>query len=279
MKAKPLEILKGTLTHAALIGLAIALMAPFVWMILVSLHPSRSPIPEFSKVIPTQPEWDNFRKVLFNPAMPVARFFWNSLIVAIAVVLGQLLTASMAAYALARLNFRGREAIFSLFVGSMMFAGLVLQIPVYLLIRSFGWLDSYAALIVPGIGSAFSVFLLRQFFLSIPMELSEAARLDGATDFQIYSRIILPLGKASLATAGAFTFFGTWTDFFGPMLVTNSTEMRTLEVGLSVYKNSYGGTNWPLQMTAAVVVMIPLVVVFLALQRYFVRGVLLGAGK
>jgi len=279
VKGKPLEILKGTLTHMALIGLAIALMAPFVWMVLVSLHPSRSPIPEFSKVIPSKPEWDNYRKVLFNPAMPVARFFWNSLIVAIAVVLGQLLTASMAAYALARLNFKGREAIFSLFVGSMMFAGLVLQIPVYLLIRSFGWLDTYGALIVPGIGSAFSVFLLRQFFLSIPMELSEAARLDGATDFQIYSRIIVPLGKASLATAGAFTFFGTWTDFFGPMLVTNSTEMRTLEVGLSVYKNSYGGTNWPLQMTAAVVVMIPLVMVFLALQRYFVRGVLLGAGK
>lgn len=279
MRGKPLEILKGTLAHMALIGLAIALMAPFVWMVLVSLHPSRSPIPDIGKLVPSQPEWDNYRKVLFNPAMPVARFFWNSLIVAIAVVLGQLFTASMAAYALSRLNFKGREAVFSLFVGSMMFAGLVLQIPVYLLIRSFGWLDSYAALIVPGIGSAFSVFLLRQFFLSIPMELSEAARLDGATDFQIYSRIILPLGKASLATAGAFTFFGTWTDFFGPMLVTNSTEMRTLEVGLSVYKNSYGGTNWPLQMTAAVVVMIPLVAVFLALQRYFVRGVLLGAGK
>ncbi len=279
MRDKPLEILKGTLAHMALIGLAIALMAPFVWMVLVSLHPSRSPIPDIGKLVPSQPEWDNYRKVLFNPAMPVARFFWNSLIVAIAVVLGQLFTASMAAYALARLNFKGRETVFSLFVGSMMFAGLVLQIPVYLLIRSFGWLDSYAALIVPGIGSAFSVFLLRQFFLSIPMELSEAARLDGATDFQIYSRIILPLGKASLATAGAFTFFGTWTDFFGPMLVTNSTEMRTLEVGLSVYKNSYGGTNWPLQMTAAVVVMIPLVAVFLALQRYFVRGVLLGAGK
>jgi len=279
VKTKPSSTLKALLTHLALIALAISLVAPFVWMVLVSLHPSRSPIPELAKLIPPQPEWDNYRKVLFNPAMPVARFFWNSLLVAIAVVLGQLFTASLAAYALARLNFKGRETIFSLFVGSMMFAGLVLQIPVYLLIRSFGWLDTYAALIVPGIGSAFSVFLLRQFFLSIPMELSEAARLDGATDFQIYSRIILPLAKASLATAGAFTFFGTWTDFFGPMLVTNSTEMRTLEVGLSVYKNSYGGTNWPLQMTAAVVVMIPLVVVFLALQRYFVRGVLLGASK
>jgi multiple sugar transport system permease protein len=169
--------------------------------------------------------------------------------------------------------------VFALFLGSMMFAGPVTQIPVYLFIRNMGWLDTYWALIVPGVSSSFSVFLLRQFFLQIPVELDEAARLDGAGDFRIYWKVILPLSGAALATAAAFSFFGVWTDFFGPMIYTNSTEMRTLEVGLSVFKNSYGGSNWPLQMTAAVIVMLPLLVVFLFCQRYFVRGVMLGSIK
>ena len=140
-------------------------------------------------------------------------------------------------------------------------------------------LDTYWALIVPGISSSFSVFLLRQFMLSIPKELDEAAKLDGASDFQVYSRVILPLSKASLATAGAFTFFAVWTDFFGPLIYTSSTEMRTLEVGLSVFKNSYGESQWPLQMTAVVIVMVPLIVVFLFSQRFFIKGVLMGANK
>ena len=115
--------------------------------------------------------------------------------------------------------------------------------------------------------------------LSIPRELDEAAKLDGASEFQIYAKVIMPLSKASLATAGAFTFFGVWTDFFGPLIYTNSTSMRTLEVGLSVFKNSYGATAWPLQMTAAVIVMIPLILVFLFSQRFFIKGVLLGSNK
>jgi multiple sugar transport system permease protein len=160
-----------------------------------------------------------------------------------------------------------------------MFSGPVTQIPVYLLLRSLGWLDTYYALIVPGISSAFSVFLLRQFFLQVPAELDEAAKLDGAGEFRIYWKVILPLSKAALATAGAFTFFAVWTDFFGPLIFTNSTEMRTLEVGLSVFKNSYGGSNWPLQMTAAVIVMAPLLIAFLFAQRYFVRGIMLGGIK
>jgi multiple sugar transport system permease protein len=132
---------------------------------------------------------------------------------------------------------------------------------------------------MPGVSSAFNVFLLRQFFASVPEELCEAARIDGAGDFRVYWKVILPLSKASLATAGAFTFFAVWTDFFWPLLATNSMDMRTLEVGLSVFKNSYGATNWPLQMTAAVIVMLPLLVVFLFSQRFFVRGILIGGVK
>jgi multiple sugar transport system permease protein len=273
------SVLKAALSYALLILLALFLMAPFIWMVLISLHPSKEPIPPLSQVVPQEFHWRNYLFVLRNENLPVARFFLNSVFVTTSVVVGQLLLSSLAAYGFARLKFRGRDLAFALFLGSMMFAGPVIQIPVYLMIRNLGWLDTYYALIVPGVSSAFSVFLLRQFFMQIPAELDEAARIDGAGDLRIYWRVVMPLSRAALATAAAFTFFGVWTDFFGPLVYTNSTEMRTLEVGLSIYKNSYGGTNWPLQMTAAVIVMLPLLVVFLLVQRYFTKGIMLGSIK
>jgi multiple sugar transport system permease protein len=267
------------MSYALMLALAAFLMAPFVWMVLVSLQPNRSPIPELGDLWPKQAHWENYGTVLLQSEVPVARFFVNSIVVAVAVVLGQLLVCSLAAYGFARLRFRGRDAVFVVFLLSMMFAGPVTQIPVYLMVRSFGWLDTYAALIVPGVSSAFSIFLLRQFFAQIPSELDEAARIDGAGEFKIYWRLILPMSKAALATAGVFTFISVWTDFFWPLLATDSLHMRTLEVGLSIFKNSYGGMNWPLQMTAAVVVMLPILVVFLALQKHFVKGVTMGSIK
>ena len=188
------------LTYAILTLLAVFLLAPFVWMILVSLHPSKAPIPEVSKLIPDKPAWENYRTVVFSPEVPVLRFFLNSVLVCVAVVVGQLLVCSMAAYGFARLKFKGKETLFAAFLVSMMFAGTVTQIPVFLLLRQFRWLDTYWALIVPGVGSAFGVFLLRQFFSYIPIELDEAARIDGANDWTIYSRLILPMSKAALAT-------------------------------------------------------------------------------
>lgn len=271
--------MKTLLSYLLLILLALFLAAPFVWMILVSLHPSKAPIPSVDKILPDQAHWENYRLVLFNPELPVFRFFVNSVIVTCAVVFGQLFVTSLAAFGFSRLQFRGRDALFNLFLLSLMFAGPVMQLPVYLLVRSAGWLDTYWALIVPGLSSAFNVFLLRQFMLAIPKELDEAARLDGAGEFFIYRRLILPLSKTALATAGAFTFFAVWTDFFWPLLATNSVEMRTLEVGLSVFKNSYGGANWPLQMTAAVIVITPLLLVFLFTQRFFVKGITMGSIK
>jgi multiple sugar transport system permease protein len=271
--------MRALLTYFALGLLAAFMLAPFAWMIFVSLHPPNSPIPQTADLIPTAPRWDNYRFVLLHPNLPVSRFFFNSVFVTLCVVVGQLFVSSLAAYSLSRLQFRGRDTMFWLFLLSMMFAGVVTQIPVYLMLQKLGWLNTYWVLIVPGLSSSFSIFLLRQFFLTLPTELDEAARLDGATEFSIYARVILPLSKPALATAAAFTFFGTWTDFYFPMITTNSAEMRTLEVGLSIFKNSYGATNWPLQMTAAVMTMIPLLVVFLFTQRYFTRGVTLGALK
>lgn len=265
--------------------LGIFLMAPFVWMLLVSLREQNTSLPPVPELIEwvrnpdTGFHWENYRFVLFHENLPIWRFFVNTVVVTFSIVFGQLLVTSLAAYAFARLHFWGREVAFALFLGAMMFAGTVTQIPVYLMLRNLGWLDTYLALIVPGLSSSFNIFLLRQFFLQIPKELDEAARMDGATDLTIYWRVIMPMSRAALATAAAFTFFGVWTDFFFPLIVTNSTEMRTLEVGLSIFKNSYGATNWPLQMTAAVIVMVPLLVVFLFTQRYFTKGISLGAVK
>jgi len=276
---------RKAMSYWLLVLLAAVLFAPFVWMLMVSLHPPKTPIPPLSEIIPRgttgafEPHWENFDTVLNSPTLPVRRFFLNTLFVTSAVVLAQLLITSLAAYGLSRLRFKGREVVFALFLGSMMFAGPVTQIPVYLMLRSFGWLDTYWALIVPGVSSSFSVFLLRQFFLQIPFELDEAAKMDGANDLIIYWRVILPLSRAALATAAAFTFFGVWTDFFGPLIYTNSTDMRTLEVGLSIFKNSYGGSNWPLQMTAALIVLLPLLIVFMFCQRYFTKGIMLGSIK
>ncbi|HVT12233.1 MAG TPA: carbohydrate ABC transporter permease [Fimbriimonadaceae bacterium] len=303
------KIVRVVLSYAAMLALAVVLIGPMVWMLLISLHQPKSPIPPLDKTWPqvVQVEvkdpagntvmvrdakgemvpktesrqffWENYDTVLNSPTLPVRTFFFNTVVVTFTVVVLQLLITSLCAYGLSRMQFRGRETLFYLFLGSMMFAGPVTQIPVFLMLKSFGWLDTYWALIVPGISSAFSVFLLRQFFLQIPVELDEAARLDGASDWTIYSRVVLPLSKAALATAGAFTFFGVWTDFFGPLIYTDSTNMRTLEVGLSVFKNSYGGSNWPLQMTAALIVMTPLLFVFLFVQRYFTKGIMLGSIK
>jgi len=274
-----MKYVKTGFSYLGMTLLAIFMLAPFAWMVLVSLHPNKSVIPTLDKIVPKAPAWDNYGRVLFDPNLPSGRFLFNTVFVTVVVVVGQLFITSLAAYGFARFKFKGREFAFSLFLASMMFAGPVTQIPVFLIVKSLGWLDTYAALIVPGISSAFSIFLLRQAFLAIPKELDEAAKIDGAGYFRIYWRVLLPLAKPSLATAGAFAFFGVWTDFFWPMISTNSTEMRTLEVGLSIFKNSYGQTNWPLQMTAAVIVMAPLLLVFLFCQRYFVKGVMLGSIK
>jgi multiple sugar transport system permease protein len=251
-------------------------------MVWISLMKPGSPIPDLAAMNGEWPDASyvsNYAFVLFMPEMPVFRFFLNSILVTLAVVLGNLVICSLAAYAFARLQFKGSKAIFSLFLISMMFAGTVTQIPVFLTVRQFGWLDTYWALIVPGVSSAFNIFLLRQFFMAVPRELDEAARMDGASEFRIYRSVIMPLSRPALATCAAFTFFAVWTDFFWPLLATSSVRMRTLELGLSVFKNSYGATNWPLQMTAAVIVLLPLIVVFLITQRHFVRGLTVGSLK
>jgi len=277
-----MRLVKAILLYVLMGLLAVATLAPFVWMLFTSLHPPLSPVPTPETLFtPKHWEFKNYTYVLTFEALPVARFFLNSVVVTASVVLVQLVFCSLAAYGFARLTFRGRDLLFLAFLLTMMVPALVMVVPLFLTVDSLGWLNTYAGLILPYpyLSTAFGTFLLRQFFMTIPRSLDEAARLDGAGDLQILWHIVLPAARPALATLAAFGFIWTWTDFYWPMLSTSSTDMRTLEVGLSVFKDAYGTTNWPLQMTAAVIVMVPALVFFLFLQRYFVRGIVLSGIK
>lgn len=272
------KVVKNLFTYALLVVLAIATVAPLVWMVFTSLHPPLSPVPTLDRLFtPTRWAFDNYSYVLTFPDLPVGRFLVNSALVTAGVVVFQLTICSLAAYGFSRLRFPGRDAIFVAFLLTMMIPATVTIVPLFLTAERLGLLNTYAGLILPYpyLSTAFGTFLLRQYFMTIPRALDEAARVDGAGDLRILWHIILPASKPALATLGAFGFIWCWTDFYWPMLATSDTTMRTLEVGLSVFKDAYGATNWPLQMTAAVIVMAPALAVFLLLQRYFVRGVAL----
>jgi multiple sugar transport system permease protein len=211
-------------------------------------------------------------------AVPFGRFFINSIIVSVCVTFGQVFTSSLAGYAFARLSFKGRDTLFLGYLATMMIPGTVTMIPVFIIIKKFGWLDTYQALILPGMFSAYGTFLLRQFFLSIPKDLEESAVIDGATKFRIYWQIILPLSKPALATLTTFTFMWVWNDFMWPLIVTSKMEMRTLPVGLASFQGLYT-TNWTLLMAASVIVLMPVLILYIYNQRFFVRGITLSGLK
>jgi len=256
--------------YGVLLFLAISMLLPFLWMIGTSLMTNLEVYQYPPKFFPSDVRWSNFPEAM--QLQPFARFFLNTAIVAGASVLGQLLFCSMAAYAFARLRFIGRDRLFALYLGTMMIPAIVTIIPAFLLINAFGWINTYWALFTPTISSVWGIFLLRQFFMTIPRDLEDAARIDGASEFSIFWKVILPLSKPALATLAIFAFMGSWKDFLWPLLVTNRLDMRTVEVGIANFTTIYT-TDWPHQMAAAVVVMLPIVIVFLIAQKYFVRGI------
>ncbi|HOW17896.1 MAG TPA: carbohydrate ABC transporter permease [Phycisphaerae bacterium] len=277
-----MRVLRVTVLYTLLVLVSLTTVAPLVWMLFTSFHPPLSPIPTLETLFrPKEWAFRNYWYVLTFAELPVARFALNSIVVTAAVVALQLTLCSLAAYAFARLSFRGRDTLFFILMLTMMIPATVMIVPLFITVHRLGLLNSYLGLILPYpyLSTAFGTFLLRQFFMTIPRSLDEAARIDGASDLRILWHIILPASKPALATLAAFGFIWTWTDFYWPMLATSSVPMRTLEVGLSVFKDAYGTTNWPLQMTAAVIVMAPALLVFLALQRYFVKGVVMSGIK
>ncbi len=264
------------LSHLALHGVLLAgsvlMLLPFLWMLSTSLKEPKEIFTYPPIWIPSRIAWENYLETV--SIMPFGRFYLNSFVVAVSVTGLQLFTSSLAAFAFARLRFRGRELLFLLYLATLMIPFQVTMIPNFILIRYLGWYDSYQALILPPAFSAFSTFLLRQYFRTIPMDLDEAARVDGASSLRIWWQLIMPLSTPGLAALAIFTFLGSWNDFLWPLIVTNSLEMRTLPVGLSAFQSQYS-VQWHLLMAGSVIALLPVLVVYVLGQRWFVEGITL----
>ena len=250
--------------------LALIVVAPFLYMVATSLMGGLEALRSPPAVLPSSPPWANYAEAL--TAMPFGRFFVNSAIFAGCVVVGQVLTSAAAAYAFARLRFPGRDRVFLAFLSVLMVPAVVLLIPRFLIIHALGWVDSYQGLIVTEMVSVWGIFLLRQFFQTIPRDLEDAARLDGAGEWAIFWRVMLPLSKPALATLAVVAFVDQWRSFLWPLVATRSLEMSVVEVGVARFHGFYG-TNWPYQMVAAVTAVVPLAIVFFVAQKYFIKGI------
>lgn len=267
-------ILGNAMRYAALIGLGIVFLLPFLWMLGTSLTPGDEVLKGDRPMFPDNPAWENYKVALTNPNLPFDLFLYNTLTITILCVIGQTLSASLVAFAFARLRFPYRNALFLLVLSTMMLPPQVTMIPTFILFTKFGWIDSLKPLIVPAFfgGGAFFIFLLRQFFLTIPRELEEAARLDGCNTLGVYWHVALPLSKPALTTVALFSFIAHWNDFLGPLIYTQSMEKKTLALGLTAFKGLQG-TEYELLMAASVTVLIPIIVIFFLAQRYFVQGI------
>ena len=256
----------------ALLGGAAVILLPFAYMLASSLETNGQIGQLTPQFIPQPFEWGNYQMVW--QSLPVGRFFVNSLIVAGAITLGQLLTSSLSAYAFARLRFPGRSLLFALYLATLIIPFQVTLIPNFILIHYFDWHNSYQGLIAPFVSSVFGTFLLRQFFLSIPIDLEEAALLDGAGHWVIYSRIIMPLARPALAALLIFSFLGSWNGFLWPLVVVDSEAMKTLPLGIIEFQGQYT-VQWNLLMAGAALSVLPVLLVYLAAQRYIVEGIAL----
>ena len=256
--------------RAGLLVLAcLAMAAPFLWMAVTSLM-GQLEVFAPGGLLPETALWSNYPDAL--TAQPFGRYFLNSLVFAAAVVAGQVATATTAGYAFARLEFPGRERVFMLFLATMMVPAVIVLIPRFLMIDALGWIDSYQGLVSTELVSVWGIFLMRQYFRTVPRELEDAARVDGAGPARIFLSVALPLAKPAVATLALFAFIDAWKNFMWPLLVTRSMEMRVVEVGIAAFHSTYE-INWPYQMAAGVVAVLPVALLFLFTQRYFVRGI------
>jgi multiple sugar transport system permease protein len=249
---------------------SVVMLLPFLWMLSTSLKGAAEVFTYPPTWIPETFIWSNFRDALTS--LPFGRFYFNSFFVAISVTVLTLFTSSLAAFAFARLRFKGRDTLFLVYLATLMIPFPVLLIPNFITVRLLGWYDSYAALILPPAFSAFATFLLRQFFKGIPTDLDDAARIDGASSLRIWWQIVLPNSTAALAALAIFIFLGNWNEFLWPLVVTNSDEMRTIPVGLTMFQGQFG-VRWELLMAAAVVAMLPVLIVYILAQKWFIKGI------
>ena len=266
------------LTWIVLVILTVMMLFPLGWMVSTALKERKQIFTYPPQWIPDPVLWSNFREAM--TVFPFGTFIRNTLIIAGFNIVGVVLTSSLAAYAFARLRFPGRDIIFMILLSTLMLPVAVLMIPRYVEFRELGWLDSWLPLIVPNWfgGSVFYIFLLRQFFRGIPRELSDAAKLDGASEFRIYWQIVMPLAKPALAVVAVFVFLDSWNDFLAPLIYISSPGKYTVSLGLSLFMGNYT-TQWAYLMAASTLMTIPTIVLFIAAQRYFVRGVVLTGVK
>jgi ABC-type glycerol-3-phosphate transport system permease component len=260
--------------HFVLIVVGLTMLMPFTWMVLSSFKS----LAEVENINPLPSTWhpENYAKVFEQ--IPFAKYYFNSVFVAGWVTFLQTLTSAMAAYAFARVQWRGRDTVFKLYLATLMVPGVVTMIPNYALVVKLHFLDSYSGLIVPAAFSAFGTFLLRQFMLTIPLALDEAARIDGASHWQVFWNVVMPLARPGVITLVIFTFMGNYGSFFWPLVIIKSEYLRTLPIGMLFFDSSYGKqTN--LIMAASVMNIIPLVILFVCTQRFIVKGIVLGAVK
>jgi ABC-type glycerol-3-phosphate transport system permease component len=271
-------LIRMGVSYLLLIMMSLVFMTPLLWLISSSLHGLNDVFSVPFRWLPDNPQWQNYQQAM--TIIPFVRYLGNTMLISVLVIIGTVFSSTLVAFAFARLDFHGRKFLFALCIATMLLPGQVTMIPLYVLFSRLGWVDTFLPLIVPAFfGSPFYIFLLRQFFLSIPMEYDEAARLDGAGPFRIYWNVILPLARPAIATVVVFSFVGVWNDFFNPLIYINSFEKATLTLGLNMLKTQIIGsgiTQWHLLMAASVLVLIPNIVIFFLAQRHFIEGINVG---
>ncbi|MDD3172723.1 MAG: carbohydrate ABC transporter permease [Herbinix sp.] len=275
-KAK--KILNKIIVYILVIFGGIACLIPLLWMFRSSLMNSVEIFMTPPKVFPSKVLWSNFTEVF--ELYPFLTYYKNSIILVVLIVFGTVITSSLCAYGLARIKWVGRNIVFACIMGSMMLPFAVTLIPTFIMFRKIGFTDSIIPLIVPAWlgGGAFYIFLLRQFFMTIPRDYDEAAYIDGAGHLKIYMKIILPLTKPAMAVVGVFSFLNTWNDFLGPLVYLNSESKYTVALGLQLFTGVYR-SEWNLMMAASCLVVIPVIIVFIIGQRYFLEGLTMSGVK
>ncbi len=271
--SKKSQILRQTLLYVLLVVLSAVFILPLFWMISTSLKPDNQ-IFIFPPVwIPNPPQWSNYPKAL--TFVPMGLYLKNTLIICGLSVLGILISCPLVAFGFSRIEWPGRDLLFILLISTMMIPYQVTMIPLYLIFNKLGWINTFTPLVIPAFfGAPFYIFLLRQFFMTIPRELDDAARVDGCSEFAILYKIILPLAKPALAVIALFQFIGSWNDFLGPLIYLTDQSKYTLAIGLQQFQSGYH-TAWSLLMAAATVVTLPIIVLFFFTQKTFIQGITL----
>lgn len=272
MKKKGL--FKNILLYTAVNIIALIMLLPFFWMVSTSLKPNEQVYLIPPKWIPNPIVWSNYPRA-FSFA-PFGLFIKNSLIIAVICVVGVVFSSSLAGYSFAKLRWPGRDLIFFILLSTMMLPGQVTMIPIFILFKKFGWINTFYPLTVPTFfgGGAFNIFLMRQFFLTIPYELDEAARIDGASFFKIYTSIELPLSIPVITAISIFTFIGSWNDFMGPLIYLNDSSKYTIQLGLRMFQADFSA-DWSALMAMSIVTALPCIILFFVAQRYFIQGIVL----